>query len=209
MRVFDRNEMSLPGGLLAFLPFQQSQSRRRWQEVCHFYQHLVESQLSTFQLENADLLGLLALQQALELNIKGIIHEKLHLLCGLCRVVSRAPAAFALREAAPGVGILFQRDFRWRQGSQAGRREAIPGGGAVSDVIKSTLPKKENHELAEELLTRFPAVDRADLLKSMVSLCFYWMRWGSKREERQACDFLNELQRIAIRDSKPTTEVQP
>lgn len=66
-------------------------------------------------------------------------------------------------------------------------------------IIKDTLPKKENHELAEELLVQFPNADRAELLKDMVGLCFYWMRWGSKREERQACDFLNEIQRIAAR----------
>ena len=76
-----------------------------------------------------------------------------------------------------------------------------PAHGSATDVIKSTLPPKENHELAEELLSRFP-VDRAELLKDMVSLCFYWMRWGNKREERAACDFLNELQRIAIRNAK-------
>ena len=61
-----------------------------------------------------------------------------------------------------------------------------------------TEPKKENWELAEDLLSRFPGVDRAALLKGVVSLCFYWMRWGNKREERQGCDLLNELQRIAI-----------
>jgi len=73
------------------------------------------------------------------------------------------------------------------------------------DVTKTSLPPKENHELAEELLSRFPKVDRSELLKDMVSLCFYWMRWGNKREEKQACDFLNELQRIAIRNSTKST----
>ena len=68
----------------------------------------------------------------------------------------------------------------------------------MPDVISSTLPKKENHQLAEDLLARFPDVDRSKLLKDMVALCFFWMRWGSKREERAACDFLNELQRIAL-----------
>lgn len=71
-----------------------------------------------------------------------------------------------------------------------------------ADVIKSSLPPKENHELAEELLARFPGVDRAELLKAMVALCFYWMRWGNKREERAACDFLNELQRLAIQQAE-------
>lgn len=67
------------------------------------------------------------------------------------------------------------------------------------DVIKDSLPPKENHELAEDLLAKFPGVDRAELLKDMVALCFFWMRHGSKREERSACDFLNELQILAIR----------
>ena len=71
----------------------------------------------------------------------------------------------------------------------------------ITDVIRSTLPPKENHELAEELLARFPKVDRAELLKDMVGLCFFWMRHGNKREERAACEFLNELQRIAIRNT--------
>lgn len=77
------------------------------------------------------------------------------------------------------------------------------------DVIKSTLPPKENHELAEELLARFPAVDRADLLKDLVASCFFDMRHGNKREERAACDFLNELQRLAIRNANEQPTQQP
>ena len=69
-----------------------------------------------------------------------------------------------------------------------------------TDYIASTLPKKENHELAEDLLARFPGVDRAQLMKDMLALCFYWMKWGNKREERAACDLLNECQRIAARN---------
>jgi len=46
---------------------------------------------------------------------------------------------------------------------------AAPSGSASTDVIKSALPKKENHELAEDLLARFPGVDRAELLKDMAS----------------------------------------
>lgn len=65
------------------------------------------------------------------------------------------------------------------------------------DIIKSSLPPKENHELAEELLSRFPDVDRAKLLKDIVGLCFFWMRHGNQRQERSACDFLNEVQRLA------------
>lgn len=74
------------------------------------------------------------------------------------------------------------------------------------DATKSNLPKKENYELAEDLLARFPGVDRAELLKDMTALCFFWMRWGNKREERAACDLLNELQRIAIRNTEVVKE---
>lgn len=34
----------------------------------------------------------------------------------------------------------------------------------MTDVIKSTLPRKEWHELAEDLLARFPGVDRCRLI---------------------------------------------
>lgn len=74
----------------------------------------------------------------------------------------------------------------------------------MSDVMKSTLPRKENHELAEELLARFPGVDRAALLKQMVAGAFFEMKFGNKREERAACDFLNEVQREAARMTKAT-----
>lgn len=77
-----------------------------------------------------------------------------------------------------------------------------PAPGSASDVTKSTLPKKEWCDLAEDLLARFPNVDRADLLKSVVAGCFFEMKYGNKREERAACDLLNEIQRQAIRDSK-------
>lgn len=72
----------------------------------------------------------------------------------------------------------------------------------MSDVIKHTLPPKENWELAEDLLSRFPGVNRAELLGDMLSWCFFNMRHGNKREERAACDFLNQLQLLAIRNTK-------
>lgn len=74
------------------------------------------------------------------------------------------------------------------------------------DIIKSSLPKKENHELAEDLLSRFPNVDRAALLKDMVAWCFYEMRWGNKREERAACDFLNQIQASAANQINKQTK---
>ena len=75
--------------------------------------------------------------------------------------------------------------------------------GSAADVTKSTLPRKEWRDLAEDLLARFPGLDRADLLKSVVAGCFFEMKYGNKREERAACDLLNEIQRLAIRDTKP------
>ncbi len=68
------------------------------------------------------------------------------------------------------------------------------------DVTKSTLPKKDWQQLAEDLLSQFPGVDRAELLKDLVAGCFFEMKYGNKREERAACDCLNEVQRLAIRN---------
>jgi hypothetical protein len=67
------------------------------------------------------------------------------------------------------------------------------------DITRSTLPKKEFHELAEELLNRFPRADRAILLKDLTARYFLDMKYGCKREERAACEFLNLLQRSAVR----------
>ena len=67
------------------------------------------------------------------------------------------------------------------------------------DITRSTLAKKEFHELAEELLNRFPRVDRATLLKDLTARYFLDMKYGCKREERAACDYLNLLQRLAVR----------
>ena len=65
----------------------------------------------------------------------------------------------------------------------------------TTDVTKSTLPKnKDWGDMAEDLLARFPGVDRAELLKKMVAGCFFDMRYGNKQEERAACNFLNEVQ---------------
>lgn len=77
--------------------------------------------------------------------------------------------------------------------------------GSATDATKSTLPKKEWRDLAEDLLAQFPGADRAELLKDVVAHCFFEMKYGNKREERAACDFLNEVQRIAVRDAKPPT----
>lgn len=91
-----------------------------------------------------------------------------------------------------------------KQTGKRSRRRASVNGSASRDVIKSTLPPRENRELAEDLLARFPGLDRAELLRDMVASCFYDMRYGNKREERAACDFLNEVQRLANRNLNRT-----
>ena len=68
----------------------------------------------------------------------------------------------------------------------------------MPDMLKSDLPRKEWHELAEDLLAKFP-VDRAELLKDLVAYYFVELKHGNKREERAACDLLNAVQRIAVR----------
>lgn len=70
----------------------------------------------------------------------------------------------------------------------------------MPDMIPSSLPKKENHELADDFLAQFPGVDLAELMKDTISHCFFDMRWGNKREERAACDMLNEITRMALRN---------
>ena len=52
---------------------------------------------------------------------------------------------------------------------------------------------------AEDLLKNFPGVDRAELLKTMVALALMDTRYGNKREERAACDFLNLVQSEAVK----------
>ena len=79
----------------------------------------------------------------------------------------------------------------------------------ITDVTKDTLPKnKDWSDMAEDLLARFPGVDRAELLKKVVAGCFFSMRFGNKREERAACDFLNEVQVEAYK-LQPTPAPMP
>lgn len=54
-------------------------------------------------------------------------------------------------------------------------------------------------ELAEELLARFSGVDRAELLVTMIGGAYFDLKYGNKREERAACDFLNEVQAEAVK----------
>jgi uncharacterized Fe-S radical SAM superfamily protein PflX len=52
---------------------------------------------------------------------------------------------------------------------------------------------------ADELLARFPGVNHAELLRHVTALYLMDFRYGNKREERAACDFLNLLQTEAVK----------
>jgi hypothetical protein len=58
---------------------------------------------------------------------------------------------------------------------------------------------KTFNEHAEEMLTHFAGIDRAELLKTIVALAIMDMRYGNKREERAACDLLNLVQVEAVK----------
>jgi hypothetical protein len=47
---------------------------------------------------------------------------------------------------------------------------------------------------AGDLLDRFPGVNRSELLKQITGSYLMDFKYGNKREERAACDFLNLLQ---------------
>lgn len=72
------------------------------------------------------------------------------------------------------------------------------------------LPKdskcKNFNDYAEELLSNFPGIDRAKLLKTVVALAIMDMRYGNKREERAACDLLNLVQAEAVKQLKARAE---
>lgn len=59
---------------------------------------------------------------------------------------------------------------------------------------------------AEDLLAKFPGVDRSKLLKSVVALGLMDVRYGNKREERAACDLLNLVQEEAVKQLKASAE---
>ena len=74
-----------------------------------------------------------------------------------------------------------------------------------TDVTRSTTPESKSKNFlgqADELLSRFPDVDSAKLLTTITALYLMDFRYGSKREERAACDFLNLLQAEAIKLGK-------
>lgn len=75
------------------------------------------------------------------------------------------------------------------------------------DIMRSTEPKKPGGTAltsAEDLLSQFPNLDRAELLKHLTALYIIDFRHGNKREERAACDFLNLMQSEAVKQIKKT-----
>ena len=67
------------------------------------------------------------------------------------------------------------------------------------DVVKHMLPEKATAgQLADDLLARFPGVDHSAWLRKMTARAFTEMRYGNKREERAACDWLNALQHAGV-----------
>jgi len=77
----------------------------------------------------------------------------------------------------------------------------------MKDVTRSTMPASNSKtflEHAEELLARFQGVDRANLLLHVTALYLMDFKYGNKREELAACDFLNLLQAEAVRQAERT-----
>lgn len=72
----------------------------------------------------------------------------------------------------------------------------------TTDVTRSTMPASSGKtylDHAEELLAKFPGVDRVELLRQVTASYLMDFKYGNKREERSACDFLNLLQAEAIK----------
>ena len=65
---------------------------------------------------------------------------------------------------------------------------------------------KTFNDYAEEMLAKFPGVDRAKLLKTVVALAIIDTEYGNKREERAACDLLNLVQSEAVKQLKASAE---
>lgn len=71
-----------------------------------------------------------------------------------------------------------------------------------TDVTRSTMPPSNSKTFfgqAEEMLARFPGVNHSDLLAQLTASYLMDFKYGNKREERSACDFLNLLQAEAIK----------
>ncbi len=71
----------------------------------------------------------------------------------------------------------------------------------TTDITRNTMPSSNSKtflDLAEELLARFPDADRGELLRQITGSYLMDFKYGNKREERAACDFLNLLQSEAV-----------
>lgn len=66
------------------------------------------------------------------------------------------------------------------------------------DVTKHTLPEATSGQLAGDLIARFPGVDHSHWLREMTARAFTEMRYGNKRQERAAVDWLNALQHAGM-----------
>lgn len=55
------------------------------------------------------------------------------------------------------------------------------------------------YDHASEMLARFPGVNHTELLTQLTASYLMDFKYGNKREERAACDFLNLLQAEAIK----------
>lgn len=55
------------------------------------------------------------------------------------------------------------------------------------------------YDHATEMLARFPGVNHTELLTQLTASYLMDFKYGNKREERSACDFLNLLQAEAIK----------
>jgi len=75
----------------------------------------------------------------------------------------------------------------------------------MTDVTRSTMPPSKAvtwFDHAEELLAKFPGIDRGELLAHITASYLMDFKYGNKREERAACDFLNLLQVEAIKQKE-------
>ena len=71
-----------------------------------------------------------------------------------------------------------------------------------TDVTRSTMPPSSAvtlYDHASEMLARFPGVNHTELLTQLTASYLMDFKYGNKREERAACDFLNLLQAEAIK----------
>lgn len=62
------------------------------------------------------------------------------------------------------------------------------------------------YDHAAEMLARFPGVNHTELLTQLTASYLMDFKYGNKREEREACNFLNLLQVEAIKMKPASAE---